>query len=163
MWETRVQSLGQEEPLDNEMTIHSNILAWEIPWTEEPRRLQSRGPQESDRTERLMLFHFCYYLNGECPSWQELFSLFILCLVAQLCLASCDPLDYSLPSSSVHGIFQARILEWVVFLSPGESGSYSSSIFYFLRKLHTLCSGSVNLHSWGVEGDGMYWEIGINI
>ena len=40
-----VQSLGQEDPLEEEMTTHSSILAWEIPWTEEPGRLQSmRSP-----------------------------------------------------------------------------------------------------------------------
>ena len=36
-----VQSLGQEDPLEKEMATHSNILAWRIPWTEEPRRLYS--------------------------------------------------------------------------------------------------------------------------
>ena len=35
-WETRVQSLGQEDPLEEGMTMHSSILAWRIPWTEEP-------------------------------------------------------------------------------------------------------------------------------
>ena len=39
MQETRVQSLGQEDPLEKGMAIHSSILAWEIPWTEEPGRL----------------------------------------------------------------------------------------------------------------------------
>ena len=41
-------------------------------------------------------------------------------LVAQLCLTLCDPTDYSLPGSSVHGILQASILEWVLFPSPGN-------------------------------------------
>ena len=45
MPETWVQSLGQEDPLEKEVTTHSNILAWEIPWTEEPGRLQSMGSQ----------------------------------------------------------------------------------------------------------------------
>ena len=45
MW---VQSLGQEDPLEKEMATHSNILAWEIPSTEEPGRLQSMGLQELD-------------------------------------------------------------------------------------------------------------------
>ena len=36
MWESRVQSLGQEDPLEKEMGTHSGILAWKIPWTEEP-------------------------------------------------------------------------------------------------------------------------------
>ena len=41
MQETRVQSLSQEDPLEEEMAAHSSILAWEIPWTEEPDGLQS--------------------------------------------------------------------------------------------------------------------------
>ena len=45
MWETCVQSLGQEDPLEKEMATHSSILAWRIPWTEEPGRLQSTGSQ----------------------------------------------------------------------------------------------------------------------
>ena len=45
--ETQVQSLGREDPLEKEMTTHSNILAWEIPWTEEPGGLQSMGSQKS--------------------------------------------------------------------------------------------------------------------
>ena len=45
MWETWVQSLGLEDLLEKEMTTHSSILAWKIPWTVEPGRLQSMGPQ----------------------------------------------------------------------------------------------------------------------
>ena len=43
MQEIQVQSLGQADSLEKEMAIHSSILAWEIPWTEEPGRLQSMG------------------------------------------------------------------------------------------------------------------------
>ena len=43
MQETWVRSLGWEDPLEKEMATHSSILAWEIPWTEEPGRLQSIG------------------------------------------------------------------------------------------------------------------------
>ena len=43
--ETWVQSLGQEDPLEEEMATHSNILTWKIPWTEEPGRLQFVGSQ----------------------------------------------------------------------------------------------------------------------
>ena len=49
--ETWVRSLGREDPLEKEMTTHSSILAWRIPWTEEPGRLQSMGSQGSDTTE----------------------------------------------------------------------------------------------------------------
>ena len=45
MRETRVQSLGQEDPLEKEMATHSSTLAWKIPWMEEPGRLQSVGSQ----------------------------------------------------------------------------------------------------------------------
>ena len=45
MRETRVRSLGREDPLEKEMTTHSSTLAWKIPWTEEPDRLQSMGSQ----------------------------------------------------------------------------------------------------------------------
>ena len=45
--ETQVQSLDQEDPLEKEMATHSSILAWRIPWTEEPGRLQSMGWQKS--------------------------------------------------------------------------------------------------------------------
>ena len=43
--ETRARFLGQEDPLEKEMAIHSSTLAWKIPWTEEPDRLQSMGLQ----------------------------------------------------------------------------------------------------------------------
>ena len=47
MQETQAQSLGQEDPLEKEMAAHSSILAWEIPWTEEPGGLQSMGSQRA--------------------------------------------------------------------------------------------------------------------
>ena len=45
MWETQVRSLGGEDLLEEEMATHSSILAWKIPWTEEPGGLQSMGSQ----------------------------------------------------------------------------------------------------------------------
>ena len=45
MWETQVRSLGRKDPLEKEMAAHSSILAWKIPWMEEPGRLQSMGLQ----------------------------------------------------------------------------------------------------------------------
>ena len=45
MWETRVRSLGREDPLEKEIATHSSTLAWKIPWTEERGRLQSMGSQ----------------------------------------------------------------------------------------------------------------------
>ena len=53
MWETWVQSLDGEDPLKQEMATHSSILAWRIPWTEEPSGLQFMGSQELDASEWL--------------------------------------------------------------------------------------------------------------
>ena len=53
--ETRVQPLGQEDLLEKGMVTHSNILAWRIPWTEEPGGLQSMVRKELDTTEQLTL------------------------------------------------------------------------------------------------------------
>jgi len=47
MWETQVRSLGREDPLEKEMAVYSSTIAWKIPWTEEPGRLQSMGLQKS--------------------------------------------------------------------------------------------------------------------
>ena len=47
--ETWVRSLGRDDPWDKEMATHASILAWRIPWMEEPGRLPSMGPQESQR------------------------------------------------------------------------------------------------------------------
>ena len=50
MQETQFQLLGQEDPLEKETATHSSTLAWRIPWTEDPGRLQSLGSQELDTT-----------------------------------------------------------------------------------------------------------------
>ena len=54
---TWVQSLGREDPLEEGMAAHSSVLAWRIPWTEEPGGLQSMA-KELDMTEQLTLSHF---------------------------------------------------------------------------------------------------------
>ena len=51
MWETRVQSMGWEDPLKKEMATHSSTLTWKIPRIEEPGRLQSMESKELDMTE----------------------------------------------------------------------------------------------------------------
>ena len=51
MQKMQVRSLGREDPLEKEMTAHSSIPAWKIPWTEEPGGLSPRGHEESDTTE----------------------------------------------------------------------------------------------------------------
>ena len=65
MQETWVRSLGREDLLEKEMAIHSSTIAWKIPWTEEPGRLQFMGSQESDRTEQLH-YHYKHILPLYC-------------------------------------------------------------------------------------------------
>ena len=74
MQKTRMWSLGLKDPLEKEMAIYSNILAWETPWTEEPGVLLSMGPKESDTTEWLSN-------NSSSLSWQTfLFTCFLMVL-----------------------------------------------------------------------------------
>ena len=64
VWETQVQSLGREDPLEKEIATHSRTLAWKIPWTEEPGVLYSPwGRKELDRTERLHFPFLCMQEN----------------------------------------------------------------------------------------------------
>ena len=62
MRETRVRSLGWEDPLEKEMVTHSSILAWRMPWTEEPGRLQSTGSQRVGH-DWLTSLHFTSYAH----------------------------------------------------------------------------------------------------
>ena len=69
--EIQIQSLGQEDPLEKGMATHSSILAWRIPRTEEPGRLQSMGLKESDMTEWLTLsLRFNKTKNNISESWK---------------------------------------------------------------------------------------------
>ena len=63
MW---VQSLGQEYPLEEEMATHSNILAWRIPWTEEPGGLQSTGSQRVWQDKATKAFTFLGFNSKLC-------------------------------------------------------------------------------------------------
>ena len=65
MQDTKVLSLGQGDPLEEEVATHSSTLDWEIPITEEPDGLQSIGPQESDVAEQLSMPAHKYNINLE--------------------------------------------------------------------------------------------------
>ena len=96
MQKTQVQSLGLEDPLEEGMATQSSVLAWRIPWTEEPGGLQSWGCKEWDTTE-----------HSTATAAKSL----------QSCLTLCDPIDGSPPGFPVPGILQARTLEWVAISS----------------------------------------------
>ena len=155
MQETWVRSLGQEDPLEKEMATHASILAWRIPWTEEPGGLQFMGSERVRHdwveiqlpTPALCGFRFihCFWVmwasshpfldfNLENSSENENYPLFSLKFlhhhhpppppyevkwseVAQSCPTLCDPMDYSLPGSSIHGIFQISLLAFALLHS----------------------------------------------
>ena len=85
MW---VSHLGQADSLEKEMTVHSGILAWRIPWTEEPRGLQSMGVSKSQ--------------TGTINTFMTSFSLVQFSLVAQSCPTPCDPINQSTPGLPVY-------------------------------------------------------------
>ena len=87
MWETWVQSLGQEDLLEKEMATHS-ILAWKIPWTEEPVRLQSMGVAKT-RTRLSNFIHSLTHL--ELREWTRRFFKDHSCkCILIYCVLSCD-------------------------------------------------------------------------
>ena len=116
MQETRVWSLGQEDPLEKRMTTHSSILAWEIPWIEEPGGLQSMGSQ---RVGHAGVTNISWLRNQHVQWWERRPNKRPNAAAAaaakslQSCLTLCDPIDGSSPGSPVPRILQARTLEWV--------------------------------------------------
>ena len=79
MQETQVQSLSQEDPLENGMATHSSILTSRIPWREEPGGLQSMGSQRVDTTERLT---FSFRLILGFPASVSAFLVLLCCYYA---------------------------------------------------------------------------------
>ena len=100
------------------MAIHSCILAWRIPGTEEPGGLWSIAGLWSIGSQSV---------GQDWSGWAQHNPLkqrvcMYVCEVAQSCQTLCDPMDCSLPGSLVRGIFQARVLEWVaISFSRGSS------------------------------------------
>jgi len=94
MQETWVWSVGQEDPLEKEMATHSSTLAWKIPWTEKPGRLQSMGSQRvgHDWATSLSLFTFMY--------WRRKWQLQCSCLE--------NPRDGGAWWAAIYGVAQSR-------------------------------------------------------
>ena len=113
MW---VLSLGWDDSLEEGIAAHSSILAWRIPWTEEPAGLWSTGSQRIGHKWNNLAHTFWKY--RESNDLQVTFLARNLkrllkrgeVKVMQACLTLYNPMDYT-----VHGILQARILEWVAF------------------------------------------------
>ena len=83
MWETRVQSLSQEDPLEKETATHSSTLAWKIPWMEETCRLQSVGSQ---RVKRVGAISLSLYIKSMVllkiyPGWETIVRIMVFPVV----------------------------------------------------------------------------------
>ena len=98
MQETWVRFLGQEDPLEKEMAIHSSTLAWKIPWTEEPDRLQSMGSQRVRHNWATSL-HFTHAHKVRTHFCINLFNLLIIgsyCVYWEEFMLSCSVVSESL-------------------------------------------------------------------
>ena len=120
MQETQVRSLGWEVPLEKEMATHSSILAWRIPWMEEPGGLQSMGSQRVGHdwasSHPFTSFHFLFkWSEVKWVKWSEVKSLSHVRL-------SAIPWTVAYWAPPSMGFFQARILEWIaISFSRGTS------------------------------------------
>ena len=163
MWETWVQSLSWEDPLEKTMAPHSSTLAWRIPWREEHGRLQSMGSQRVD--SRLSDFTFtslmtdyrelrskgemrtedserCLSFKTFCCAQKHHWSLMLcVCLVAQVCL-TLQPHGLQPTRLFCSGILQARILEWVAM--PSSRGSPQprdqTQVSHIAGRFFTICT-----------------------
>ena len=127
MWETCVRSLGQEDSLEKEMATHFSILAWRIPWTEEPSGLQPMGSQRVGQTEQLHV-HFHFYQGCDQMILNAIFlSLQKGQLQMELNLTFCNKMKY-LPSCRLRNEYR-----------KGKSGQKTKTKEKNSTSLH-LCS-----------------------
>ena len=126
MKETWVLSLGQEDPLEKEMAIHSSILAWEISWTEEPGRLQSMGHKKSDTTKHSPT-HMAYL--GASPVAQTVKKLPAMQQTQEMRVQSLgqeDPLEEEMETHS-------SVLAWEI---PWDRGAWGITVHGLQRVGH---------------------------
>ena len=118
MRETRVWSLGWEDLLEKAMATHSSTLAWKIPWSKEPGRLQSMGSQRIGHNWATSLLHFIIIAKPLLSTYQISVSslVFPLCLVLSfLSLIISDILD--IPTMLTQFLFGLVLLIWKLFNS----------------------------------------------
>ena len=168
MQETRVRSLGWEDPLEKEMEIHSSTIAWKIPWTEEPGRLQSTGSQRvgHDRVKWVsyilsesLLFNwisvFVVYLFPSfcCKLICVIFEVSVqFSSVAHSCPTLCNPMNCSIPGLPVHHQLQEftqthvhRVSDaiqpshpWSSPSPPAPNPSQHQSVFQWVYSSHEV-------------------------
>ena len=114
-WSASIHGVAKSQTRLRDWTATS-ILAWRTTWIEEPGRLQSNGLQNVGHNYATNVFTFSSKGSASGKNIRcQTFALTVLsccCSVAQSCLTLCDPMDCSPPGSSIHGVFQVRVLEW---------------------------------------------------
>ena len=134
MQETRVLSLGWEDPLEKEMATHSSTLAWKIPWTEKPGRLQSMGSQSRTRLSDFTFFHFHF------PSPLPQYS----CLVDGL-----DWEDYGHRSTLVVQVGQRTPASWPQWLAPQGHVTQAGPIRVIIASWQSSREWIISSYPWG--------------
>ena len=155
MQETWIQSLSQEDPLENEMVTHSNILAWRIPWTEEPGGWQTVQGVTKSQTWlsnysficRLILYFIISYLKCTCCFWKchilfHFKSLYFLLTLLNFfspgyLFCSCYSVAQSCPTLRPHGFQHARLP------CPLPSSEVCSYSYLLSQWCHLTISASV--------------------
>ena len=151
--ETWVQSPGWEYPLGEEMATYSSILAWEIPWTEEPGGLQSRGSQKSwTWLSNWAGTHITDTQNWMCSTSVQFSS------VAQSCPTLCNPINRSTPGFPVHHQLPEFTQTYVHQVddafqpshplsspSPAPNPSQHQGLFQWVSSLHEVAKKSIGV------------------
>ena len=121
---------GSGRPPGEGITIHSSILAWKIPWT--AHRVEKESDTTYSHTHTHTHTHTHFFHSSLTGCWHVLWICQIniykvdhidMHVHAQSCPTLCNPMDCTSPGSSVYGIFQARIVEWVVISSSRGSSN----------------------------------------
>ena len=164
MQESWVWSLSREDPLEEGMATHSSILTWEIPWTEEPGRLQS---MRSQRVWWWLSMHTSLY-QGE---WSRGISTQPAAAAAkslQSCPTLCDPTDGSPPGSPVPGILQARTLDALIFKMQQKQSHFVNFNYFLLLRCSQKSTGTLShsnkvspgvLYKYNLKGEKTFYYI----
>ena len=151
----QIPSLGGEDPLEEGVATHSSILAWRIPWTEEPGGLQSMGSQrvghDWDDTAHVYIQLVCVSVQRKLTQHCKA-TVCVRVLVTKSRPTLSDLINCSPPGSSVHGIFWARTLEWAAFPfcrgpSPPSDWTFVSCVAYIAGTFFTTKLPGKQLYS----------------
>ena len=127
MRETWVRSLGQEDPLEKEMAIHSSTIAWKIPWTEEPGRLQSMGSQRVGHDWATSHTHCQWMLSAKMDRYQTISAscLISIIFISRITLADTSNLHlqiYFRPLSPAHCPQRLILLQVLINQQGAQKG-----------------------------------------